>query len=63
MKKLFLGLTLIVLTGLNFVYAAPWTAGASCRCYVDGQLICTGECCGGDGTYCSCWDKIGGLCS
>lgn len=62
MKKMFLGLTLIVLTGLNLFYAAPWKVSA-CNCYANGHFVCSGQCCDGDGTWCTCWDKgRSGLC-
>jgi hypothetical protein len=56
MKKLIVIFALVGMTGLNVLFTTPWSTHA-CSCYVNGQKICDGDCCVGDGTRCECYDK------
>lgn len=56
MKKILLTLILFGITGLNVLYTAPWSMDA-CTCYrSDGSKKCSGDCCGGPGDACDCYD-------
>jgi hypothetical protein len=56
MKKMIVVLALAAMTGLNVVYTAPWHAQACSCSRSDGTTKCTGQCCGGTGDVCDCFD-------
>ena len=55
-KKLVLVLALLGMTGFNVLYSAPWVAQACSCTRADGTTKCTGQCCGGPGDTCDCFD-------
>lgn len=56
MTRLFVLLALMLLTAGNVLYTSPWSAVA-CQCYnSDGSAKCSGNCCGGRGDACDCYD-------
>jgi hypothetical protein len=55
-QKTVLVLALLGMTGFNVLYSAPWVAQA-CSCLnSNGTTKCTGNCCGGPGDTCDCYD-------
>lgn len=56
MKKFLLALVLTGISALNVIVLSPWSASA-CTCFSNGQIKCIGDCCGGVGGQCDCFNK------